>query len=555
MSVEPGWYTDPYDDSKIRFWDGGTWTEQSAPRGSMPGAEAPTGVLPAQEQSGGQPSSGEQAQSGTGAATGSLYGSTPEHAPSAAETSGAAATSQLPAHGGPQQSDQFGQPQQGGPYGPGGSAAGSPPVAGSPGAYGAAAGFGASQGGPGNGAPQAGPGYVAPQGGPGYGAPQGGPGYGSPQAGPGYGAPQGGPGQGAFGAAGGYGGAGGPGGPGGPGAQGGGPEKKRNPALVALLVLLGVAIVGVGGYVIYDATAGEDDTTAETTPPPATTPGGETAPPTTGTDPTLPPPEEQPTTEEPTEVPTEDPTTEEPTTEEPTTEEPTLAPGEFVGNGETAPAMFIGPDGEELGTRFESAIADDDVLRLTLRIDERSAVILGGHSPEGEDLRFAVRNADHDYTGDDSYELMDVFGFEQGYYDPATAWVMDPGEYEFTMSEYGGDASQIVMEVHSGSLVVGVPSDTPVTIEEGRPSVFILQVGEETPLRAGIHGDEDTVIHVVDPELYVYQNDDAPIDHDARNWHDASVDIDSMPVGDSVIVASTYWGDNPTDAVVHIAPR
>ena len=56
MSVQPGWYTDPYDESRIRFWDGSTWTDRSAERGSTPdagtvpsGSEAATGVLPAQD--------------------------------------------------------------------------------------------------------------------------------------------------------------------------------------------------------------------------------------------------------------------------------------------------------------------------------------------------------------------------------------------------------------------------------------------------------------------------------------------------------------------------
>jgi hypothetical protein len=478
MSVAPGWYTDPYDEQKVRYWDGSTWTEQSAPRASQP------------------------TDGGTGA-TGSLYGQSPEHAQSAADAPGAggvgpAATVQMPA-----------AQAQGGGYGPG---QGVPPSApsGPGGAPGYAAGAGFQAGGPG------GPGGQYGQGGPGgqYG-----------KAGPG-----------------GPGGPGGPYGPGGPAGQG--PERRRNPALIALAVILGLAVVGVGGFFGVRALTGDDDTQATT--PPSDAPQEPT------TAPTLPPPDEQPTTEEATEE--ESTTTEEPTTEEETTTEPSVAVGEMVGNEQTGAAYFTDADGEVIGTAWESRIEAGGEVRITLHVEERAAVIFGGHSTDNTDLQFEASNDSGSFSGQDSYSLMPVFGFYQGYLDPAGAWVMDPGDYEFVVNDVDGAESGIEFEVHSGSLVVGVPSDTPVTISEGDPSVFILHVGEETALRAGVHGDEDTVIHVVDPELYVYQNDDAPSDHNPRNPLDASVDIESMPVGDSVIVASTFWGD-PTDAVVSIHPN
>ncbi|MGC5627236.1 DUF2510 domain-containing protein [Georgenia sp. Z1344] len=535
MSVAPGWYTDPHDEARIRYWDGSIWTEQSAGRGARPddgsvpsGSEAATGVLPA--QGGGEagvPDGHAQAGAFGGQQAGAGYGA---GSPTAGSPGAAAGYGPAGAYGGQ---------QAGAGYGAGSPTAGSPGAAagyGPAGAYGgqqAGAGYGA--GSPTAGSPGAAPGY-GPAGA-----------YGGQQAAAGYGAGA----PGGLGGPGGYG-PGGPGEPGGPGgpANGGSDGNRRSPALIALLAILGVAIVGVGGYFVWDAVAGEDDTASETTAPPSdaqpSTPGPTTEPASSEA-----PTTEEPTTEEPT---TEEPTTEEPTTEEPTTEEPSVAPGEFVGNDESGAAVFVDPDGEGLGTRFESAIDADGAATVTLRVDERAAVIIGGHSPDGEDLRFQITGEGVDETLDDSQSLMPVFGFRQEHLDPADARVLDPGDYQITIDEYGGDPSQIIMEAHSGTLVVGVPSDTPVTIEDGRPSVFILHVGAETPLRAGVHGDEDTMIHVVDPELFVHENDDAPPEHEPRNPLDASVDIESVPVGDSVIVASTFWGD-ATDAVVHIEPR
>ena len=39
--VNPGWFPDPHDVNKLRYWDGGRWTEHSAP---VPSATAPPGA-------------------------------------------------------------------------------------------------------------------------------------------------------------------------------------------------------------------------------------------------------------------------------------------------------------------------------------------------------------------------------------------------------------------------------------------------------------------------------------------------------------------------------
>jgi uncharacterized protein YbjQ (UPF0145 family) len=45
--VAPGWYPDPQDETKIRYWDGSTWTEHVQPAtASAPAAEQPAGYDP-----------------------------------------------------------------------------------------------------------------------------------------------------------------------------------------------------------------------------------------------------------------------------------------------------------------------------------------------------------------------------------------------------------------------------------------------------------------------------------------------------------------------------
>src|SRR6476659_5149519 len=36
MTVEPGWYVDPWNEKALRFWDGGSWTPQSVRRPPEP---------------------------------------------------------------------------------------------------------------------------------------------------------------------------------------------------------------------------------------------------------------------------------------------------------------------------------------------------------------------------------------------------------------------------------------------------------------------------------------------------------------------------------------
>lgn len=60
MAPSAGWYEDPQDASKVRYWDGAAWTEQVAPRTPPTVSEAPQWIAPGAQQ--GPPFAGQTQQ-------------------------------------------------------------------------------------------------------------------------------------------------------------------------------------------------------------------------------------------------------------------------------------------------------------------------------------------------------------------------------------------------------------------------------------------------------------------------------------------------------------
>src|SRR5690625_5297584 len=479
-SPAAGWYPDPSGDpSKLRYWDGSTWTDhfapsqQAAPAAAQPAPEPPEAGEPgANDSVGAGEAPGDQAGQAAPtdrpeytpqpeqAQTEQQWETTPEPeqpgdpAPSEAPTEQFSAQGyaqeQYPPAAAEQPTQQFAagpvpheQPTQ--PYAPVGHQPGYQPYA-QPGqqqAYGSPQGYGQH-----GGAQQQQP-YAA--GAAPYGAP------GGPQ-----------------------------------------PPKKGGKGVLIGIIIAVLVILGAIGVAVWMLLSGDDDPEPAATPPATSTPGVE-------------------------------PTTEEPPTTEPPTDEPTqpTEPGGAAESGGTIAlgsntAGSVGPDG--------SWVAQLESSDLTPVLSDVRA------TDELADHNVAHRGNGIDRYNDDR-QAMEIAGNWRA---PALVAVLEPGAYEIEVSEWFGDGGEFEIEVSEPATVaIGDSVDISLTDDQvWSATVEIEDAG--TYVFDTVSEEGDAEMQIVDADGFAEYSDDTNEGEGERR--DPHLALDLEP-GVYFVFLGEWWDD------------
>ncbi|MGO1173266.1 MAG: DUF2510 domain-containing protein [Actinomycetaceae bacterium] len=557
-TVEAGWYSDPWEDGKIRFWDGVTWTDEQYdaedseydvhgsedPAPPVDHTVAPSSVLqsgqahaaetvaPAQDPVPGLetqvPPSAPSAP-GYGQGHGQVPGQMPPSAPSAPGYGPGYGQVPPSAPSAPGYGPGFGQVPPSAPsapgYGPGGPTGAPSQHAGQYGGSGhtAASGWSAGSSAEPGWAAQTGPGFYSlpGAGSPGSTGPVAGSGqtapfatgtYGDyPAAGAGGYASGGtaayvqGPGQAWAGSPDGAGGFGGPGGPGVPAYQGsgyGGPQKRSamSPAVLALIGVVVVAILGVGSYFLFFS---GDDTAEPTGPGGGSSQGGEPAP------------------------------------------APAGAAGLTDATGAEVPA-----DGTV-------DIPAGGSWTATLTVNERTG-FLALAARSGADPVMSISGNGIDVEVDDigqGANDLSAIGGDSGL-DAAVGLVLEPGTYTLTVTDWAGSGGQVPFAYRTG--LTGTAADgTPMPVSVPPNDLVMVEVPGSGALRT-----ETT--DGTDPQLVVFPSDgsDAEYNDDGSSsappelaanmeWLDSFVDV--YFEGPSLAVVSTFMDRGGSTSLIYQA--
>ncbi|MGC5627237.1 hypothetical protein ACPYO6_03170 [Georgenia sp. Z1344] len=365
----------------------------------------------------------------------------------------------------------------------------------------------------------------------GYGRP-GQAGHGPPggPAGPGgYGAPIGPGGPSGYTGPGGPAGAGGPVGPGGPGHSGrayagyppGGSGGSRGP-LIAVVAVVAVVVLALAVFGISRIMDGDD-----TASPESDSPSVATGPSTPG------------------------PSTPGPTTPAPTTPPPPGTEGSAGGDGDVSGlAYVVDTAGNDLGASLDGAFPQDGLYTSTLRITERTPVVVAAYSPDMADLVVTIEGNGVSHELTDSTEPITFLDFS-GYpstSDPSGAFVLEPGDYEMVVTTEDGDPAAFELGVASGDgTSLGNGDEVDVSVEAGDAVLYAVTLEEGQELTATLVGDStDPMLLVVEPDGDVRRNDDwdsssGYTGEDLPNWLDSALTV-SGGAGEYVLIVTTYAG-------------
>ncbi|MGY3127739.1 hypothetical protein ACVWW9_001238 [Agrococcus sp. UYP33] len=185
----------------------------------------------------------------------------------------------------------------------------------------------------------------------------------------------------------------------------------------------------------------------------------------------------------------------------------------------------------------EGFIAAGGTTEIELDVADRSAVVLGAASTDGEDLTMRLVGGNADFENDDGASELDDFAFEMRSRDPLIGAVLEPGSYTIELGEYSGDRTGFQLQVLTGSTVVGVGESASLEVAPGAPAVFIARVttGQES-IRA--EADFDSV-------LWGRSSADASslMDDDSGGDSNPLITLNGTVDGDLVMVAAAYDRD------------
>ncbi|MCH1883997.1 hypothetical protein [Agrococcus sp. ARC_14] len=205
---------------------------------------------------------------------------------------------------------------------------------------------------------------------------------------------------------------------------------------------------------------------------------------------------------------------------------------------QATPAAPIVQGETTAGEVRQGRVGGDATTAVALQVEERSAVVIGAHSPDDEDLTLHLTGPGVDVENDDAYGEIDVFGFEMETRDSALAAVLDPGEYTIEVGEFGGDSTGFELQVLTGSTVVPPGSSAELQLEAGGAIIAMVPLasGDET---LSATADGDTVMWAYLPETDTDYRDD-----DSGGDRNPSIELSGEQPQDIVVVVHGYSDDD-----------
>lgn len=203
---------------------------------------------------------------------------------------------------------------------------------------------------------------------------------------------------------------------------------------------------------------------------------------------------------------------------------------------QATPAAPIVPGQTDAGDVRDGRVPSGGAARLPLTIDERTAVVIGATSTDGEDLTLRLTGPAVDIENDDA-DRADVFAFEGQSLDPAVATVLDPGAYTIEVEEWGGDATGFQLQVLTSSTTLGTGESARFSFGPGQP-VIAMVTTEQGDEAISATSDIDTTLWAYVPESDTdYHDDDSGGDRNPR------IELAGEAAQAIVVVATGYARD------------
>ncbi len=136
-------------------------------------------------------------------------------------------------------------------------------------------------------------------------------------------------------------------------------------------------------------------------------------------------------------------------------------------------------------------IASDSTTVVDLDVAERSAVVIGATSPDGDDLTLRLTGGSVELEADDAHGEPDGFAFELSSRDPVLGAVLEPGAYALEIAEYGGASTSFELQVLMGTTTVAPGESAAMTFAPGAPGIAIVPAGSSAIAATSPH---DTVL-------------------------------------------------------------